>query len=144
MNLLFEIESMNYVHSTNSSSNEDELDKLMVIGRYQDVEPYEYEYINSRVNYDSDEDDDEDNTFTRVSADNQHETSRDKFDRSFSRLDFQNNSQIEFHDDNLHKFYNLTFQQFTQLKAFYDEFKSSNGLFDVKLLNDLLTSKLTD
>lgn len=135
---------MNYVHSPNSSSNEDELDRLIVNGRYMVDETYEDEYINSRVNYDSDEDNDEENTFTRVSTDNQYETSRDKFDRSFSRLDFQNNSQIEFHDDNLHKYYNLTYQKFTQLKAFYDEFKSSNGLFCIKLLNDLLTSKLAE
>jgi hypothetical protein len=129
---------MNYGNSRDSStSNEDELDKLIVHGRYQVDEVYD-DYIGAAVNYESEEEDD--NTFTRVSE-GHNENSRDKFDRSFSRLDFQNANQFEFHDDNLHKYYNLTYQQFVQLRSFYDEHKASNGLFCIKLLNNLLASK---
>lgn len=95
-------------------------------------------YIESRMNNSHTDEEDE---FAHVrSSRDDYLTSRDKYNRSFSRLDFLNTQPVT--NSVIH--HKLKPEQFTQLKEFYNSNKSANGLLCVKLLNYLLTSKFFD
>ncbi len=100
---------------------------------------YEYAYISPKNHYEisdmsSDDDDDFDNPQSR-------ETARDKYNRSYSRLDFQDSEELQYNE--MYKYYKLNKNQYEELALFYESNKSLNGLFSVKLLNSLLTSTQT-
>ncbi len=99
---------------------------------------HDYEYIPSKIDYtNSDMSSDDDDNFDTDSRE-PHETSRDKYNRSFSRLDFQNSEELQYNVT--HKCYRLSKKQYEELQLFYESNKSLNGLFSVKLLNSLLIS----
>lgn len=122
---------MDYENSAGSSLSEGIEDEYDFEHSYEKSDEI---YIESRMN-NSHTDEEDEFTHIRSSREN-YLTSRDKYNRSFSRLDFLNAEPVT----NPFIHHKLKPEQFEQLQEFYNSNKSSNGLLCVKLLNYLLTS----
>ena len=136
---------MNYTFSPRSSISEEIEEDILAFSNgntprtviSKNEEDY---YIQSKLQYtNSDISSSEENEESDDSGQITYETSKDRYNRSYSRLDFQNVEELQH--SAMYKHYRLDKQQYDGLKAFYDSYKSDNGMFSVKLLNSLLTSK---